>query len=230
MCVEVVHSATTRLSDMSYFAAAHAEFGGIRAVRVLKCPGSMKTSRDLLRAPTWLFGIAALAAVALAFARPVQSQAPEARGLDGVSGTWRLATPNAEGEIDRSIARVVDRMSFFIRGIAQSRIDESVNPERVVRIEPHQERVRVALDDWGPVELSLDGRQRRARSADGQPLRVRAALQGEHLTLVQAANEGARVSYFSGARGGDTMRMTVRVQSPRLPEDIVYRLDYRRVR
>lgn len=47
---------------------------------------------------------------------------------------------------------------------------------------------------------------------------------------MQAANEGSRVSYFSGSQNGNAMRMTVRIQSERLPEDIVYRLDYRRVR
>ena len=190
----------------------------------------MKT-QSLPRVLTPLLAVAAVATLCFAFTRPVRSQVREpGAGLESLDGTWRLATPNAEGEIDRSIARVVDRMSFFIRGIAQSRIDESVNPDRVVRIQPERERVRVALDSWGPVELSLDGRQRWARSTDGQPIRVRAALSGEHLTLVQAANEGSRVSYFSGSPDGNAMRMTVRIQSDRLPEDIIYRLDYRRAR
>lgn len=180
------------------------------------------------RAHLPLFAIAPLAAaLLLPSPRAAVSQAPS---LPPVEGEWRLATRDPERVIDRAIVDVVNEMNFFVRDIAASRIDEALNAERRVAIESGERRVRLAIDRWGPVELPLDGRAQRVRDSRGEPIRARALVRAEHLTLEQITDEGTRVTYFSAGPDPSSMTMAVRVRSPRLPRDIVYHLRFTRSR
>lgn len=173
----------------------------------------------------------AIAPLAAALLLPSPTAVSQAPSLPPVEGEWRLATRNPEAVIDRAIVDVVNEMNFFVRDIAASRIDEALNAEQRVAIESGEaRRVRLAIDQWGPVELPLDGRAQRVRDSRGEPIRARALVRAEHLTLEQITDEGTRVTYFSPGPSPDTMTMAVRVRSPRLPRDIVYHLRFARSR
>ncbi|MGE0790492.1 MAG: hypothetical protein AB7S26_32745 [Sandaracinaceae bacterium] len=143
-----------------------------------------------------------------------------------LEGAWILASRSAEATIDAAITRVTDQMDLIARPIAQSRIDDAVNPEHRIAFDGDAEAIRITLDDWGPVEVHPGGPARRVRASDGTPLTVRARLRAECLVLQQRAEDGARVSFFSP--DGERLTMVARVQSEQLPRDIVYRLPYRR--
>lgn len=175
--------------------------------------------------PVRWIGLFVFALVIYAVLAPLaRSQAPSPPS--DVDGTWQLATPGAERQIDRAIERVTSRLNVFIRGIARSRIDETVNPERRIRIQQDDGLARVSFDDW-TVRVRLGDRPRRVRIGSGEALLVSGAVRNGRLTIVQTASEGSRVSYF-GLRNG-RMQMATRIRSERLPEDIVYHLSYDRV-
>lgn len=147
------------------------------------------------------------------------------QSLRGLSGEWHLASRSAEDDIDASIARVTGQMNVFVREMARSRIDEAVDPEQRVALDVEENAVVVQVGSWGPVRLSLDGRYVRRGDA-GHEIRARALVSRGQLTIEQVTSEGTRVLYFQP--DGDRLRMSVRIRSERLPEDIVHRLPYRR--
>lgn len=172
----------------------------------------------------------AIAPLAAALLLPSPRAVSQAPALPPVEGEWRLATRDPERVIDRAIVDVVNEMNFFVRDIAASRIDQALNAERRVAIESGERRVRLAIDRWGPVELPLDGRTQRVRDSRGEPIRARALVRAEHLTLEQITDEGTRVTYFSRGPDENSMTMAVRVRSSQLPRDIVYHLRFTRSR
>lgn len=155
--------------------------------------------------------------------RPIATR-PET--IDGLEGVWHLADADAEARIDRAVSEVTDQMSFFVRGIANGRIDEAVNPDRRVTIEPAGEgHLRVAIGRGAPVRLPLDGRYVRTTGANGQPVRTRALLRNGSFAIQEVTEQGSRTLYFR--RHGDSLVMATRIRSSQLPADIVYRLRYR---
>src|SRR5688572_26091553 len=61
------------------------------------------------------------------------------------AGEWRLSDRDAEARIDRAVAEVTDQMGFLVSGIANGRLDESLNPDRRVVIDPRGEDVVVTI-------------------------------------------------------------------------------------
>lgn len=168
----------------------------------------------------------ALGVLTLASAPLLDASAQDREPVADASGEWRLTESDAEGTIDREIAEVTEQMNVFIRGIARSRIDGALNADRSIRIDVADDHVLLAMGEWGPVRLPLDGRVVRTEATDGTPLRVRAQIAHGLLTIVQEADEGDRVCYFR--IDGDELTLATRVRSERLPSDIVYHLRYRR--
>lgn len=146
--------------------------------------------------------------------------------VPSMAGEWHLAERDAEAQIDRAITEVTDQMSFFTRGIANGRIDESVNPDERVSIEADGEHVVVAIGEGRPVRMTLNGPAVATTAADGRSLRTRAIVHGGRLSIEEQTDEGTRILTFQPR--GDALVMTTRIRSDRLPDEIEYGLRYRR--
>jgi hypothetical protein len=171
--------------------------------------------------------MALITALAVAFACASRTMAQE-EVARAYAGEWRLADRDAEARIDRAVARVTQQMNFFVRTIASERIDEAVNPDRRVLIEPAGARhIMIAVGRDRPVRLPLNGRYVRAVSPEGRAFRMRAMVAHGQLTIQETTDEGSRVLYFQNR--GDALVMSTRIQSHQLPADIVYQLRYQRM-
>lgn len=151
---------------------------------------------------------------------------PDREIVQSLAGVWQLAETDAEEQTDRAIADVTGQMSFFARGFANARIDEAVNPDERVRIEPAGDDIVVAVGRGRPVRLVPNGPAVRGTGADGQPLRARAILRGDALSIEEETERGTRILTLRPR--GDALVVTTRIRSERLPDDIVYDLRYRR--
>jgi hypothetical protein len=159
-------------------------------------------------------------------AEGVEESAHDGDLVASLAGEWHLAESNAEGEIDRAISDVTGQMNVFARGIANGQIDESVNPDERVSIEAAREGIVVAIGRGHPVSLALNGPAVPTTGADDQPLRTRAILRGGRLSIEEQNDQGTRILTFQPR--GDALVVTTRIRSDRLPDDIVFRLRYRR--
>ncbi len=146
--------------------------------------------------------------------------------MRSLEGEWHLAQSNADTQIDRAISDVTAQMNVFVRGIAKNRIGEEVRPDERVRIEPAGDDIVVAIGPGRPVRLALNGPPVQTVDTDGRPLRTRALVGGDRLSIEEQTEQGTRTVTFQ--LRGDALVMTTRIHSEQLPDDIVYRLRYRR--
>lgn len=176
--------------------------------------------------PSLIVSLSVLAAVLGFGLAPPSGSAQNADVAREVSGDWQLAEGDAESQIDRAVDRVTSQMNVFTRGIAQSRIDEALNPDRRVRLEADGEHVLYAIGNREGLRLPLSGQVVETTDDEGNAIRVRATATDGQLTIEERSERGTRFSYFQPR--GNGLVVATRIRSERLPEDIVYRLQYRR--
>ena len=158
-----------------------------------------------------------------------QEREATANVVQSVAGEWRLPdVESAEADIDQAIGRVVSQMNVFTRPFARSRIDENVNPHPTVSVEPDgAEHVKVAFGDRPEVRLPIGGPAVEITGQNGKPVQVRATVTRGQLRIEETTNQGVRTLSLQ-AQTGDNLVLSARIQADRLPDDIVYRLDYQR--
>lgn len=146
-------------------------------------------------------------------------------------GRWRLAVaePRANQTIDQAVARAADAMPFFARGIARGRLREGT---------PLIRRIDVTFDAAGEqLAVAFDGRRYetpigrtvfRTRPSDGERLRVTQRVRPSGQLEQVFQSDGGTRWYVYTATGEGTMRMDSTTDSDRMPQPMVFALDYRR--
>lgn len=188
------------------------------------------TEARALRASRF-FGLGLVAALVLALASLVPAPSrSQTVPLESFAGTWAFAGGQADLQgMDDAINRVVDQLNLFIREIARSEIHRRINHEqRVVLGVRGDDRMTLALDDWGPVEIPIGGGSNRVRGPGGDQVRVSARFVNGRLVYRQSTPQGVRQNVFSLAGDGARLTMGVSITADQLPADIRYRLTYRR--
>jgi hypothetical protein len=133
------------------------------------------------------------------------------------------------GAMGQAIDRVVDQLNIFIREIARGEIRRRIDAEQRIRVAVvDEETLTVAFDDWGPVRLSVDGSARRVRGPDGENVRASVTYRYGRLIERRIAPRGSRVNVLTLSPDAQRLHMQVRIASDQLPDDIAYRLTYRR--
>jgi hypothetical protein len=167
--------------------------------------------------------------VALAVGAPARSQTA---ALTDFTGSYRFSGRPAERQgLETAIDEVADQLNVFIREIARGEMRRRIQPEDSVRIRVMDETtVALGYGDWGPVELSLGPGGQRVRGPTGDMQRVSLAFERGRLIHRERQGEGERTNVFSLSPDGRRLRMSSRIASDRLPDDIRYRLSFRRTR
>lgn len=150
--------------------------------------------------------------------------------LSAFRGTYVLAGDARElRAMDQAIDRVVDQLNLFIREIARGEIHRRVTPEQRIVLEVFDlERITLAMDDWGPVAVTLGAAPRRIRGRSGDDERLTVRLHEGRLVAQTLASGGSRTSTFALSSDAERLQMHVRIASGQLPADIRYSLTYRR--
>lgn len=174
-------------------------------------------------------GVALVTSALAFFLAPTAShtQAPTLASFDGryVLGADRHELHGMEQAIDR----VVDQMNLFIREIARGEIHRRISAEQRIHLDiTGEDAMSIALDDWGPIEVDVNGRPRQVRGAAGDDVRFSVRYQDGRLTAHTASPRGSRTNVFTLSPDASRLQMSVRITSDQLPADIRYRLTYHR--
>jgi hypothetical protein len=142
-------------------------------------------------------------------------------------GTYQIVRAECD-DIRPVVERVVSKMNFMIRGIARSRLlrTQIWFPAVTVTSNDSEFRIRhVGGTDVGHSNLITPVN---AKAPDGASIQVR-LLPGPPLVQRYESADGVRENIYTLSPDGSRLRMDVRIRSPRLPEEIRYKLVYKRV-
>jgi len=174
--------------------------------------------------------LAAACWVALALT-PVPSSSQTA-ALEDFEGAWVFTRSSRDlSSHEQGIDHVVDQLNIFIREIARGEMRRRIPPEGRVTFRVESETaVQLSIDDWGPHRFELGASPRRVRGPEGDDVRVRLAFQRGRLVHRQVHSGGNRLNTYSLNGDGSRLTLNATIGSDRLPDDIRYRLTFRRAR
>lgn len=182
----------------------------------------------VLRASTLALTVC-LGVVAFAAFAPSPSRT-QTRDLQSFAGRYvHTGTRSELRAMGSAIDRVVDQMNIFVREIARGEVHRRVNPERRIAIQVlDHSTLTVAMDDWGPIRLTVGGAPRQTRDPGGEPTEVSVRFADGRLVHRTQNPRGSRTNVFTLSPDGELLSMQVRIASDQLPDSIRYRLTYRR--
>lgn len=136
-------------------------------------------------------------------------------------GTWRLGSAP---DIQAIIEKCTEEMSFIKRPIARARL-KKLNPayQRLV-IARSGGDFTLQFDARQPISVPANGGAIPWTREDGEKFRVSVKPQGDVLTQHYQGEDGERSNRFSADAKGLTLE--VAVKSQKLPQPLVYRLNY----
>ncbi|MBX3268737.1 MAG: hypothetical protein KF729_00665 [Sandaracinaceae bacterium] len=182
--------------------------------------------------PTWAkTAILTLAALLLGLAAAPPSRSQEV-ALEDFGGTWQFNRTRRDlRDLEEGIDRVADQLNIFIREIARGEMRRRIQPEGRVRFAIQSEtRATIAVDDWGPHAFELGGAPRSVRGPNGDSIRVGLAFRNGQIVHRELHGQGHRTNVFALSPDGTQLTMNASIGSDQLPDQIRYRLTYRRLR
>lgn len=145
-------------------------------------------------------------------------------------GTWHLEQSPREARqvIDAAVDRTVEAMSFFVRGIARSRLREGTPIQREIQLRfEDDDRLTVRFGENDRYTTTL-GRTEVRVSPEGQRMRVTQRFRpGGQLVQAFETDQGSR-TYVYTPTGEGRLHLETTTGSPRLPRPMYFELDYTR--
>ena len=146
------------------------------------------------------------------------------RDLQGVYTLEAAASDSIESAIENGTAD----MNFAIRGLARRRIAQTNPRYERVRLSRSDTTVSVQFDSREALEIPADGRSVPWTREDGGKYNVTAQWSAPQLVMHFDADDGQRINTLVLSPDGLSLKLKVRLTSPRLPKPIEYTLVYRR--
>jgi len=169
----------------------------------------------------WLFVLCLLVAPC------VGSHASQAQELADFVGTFAYVPEQSES-IDAAIDAGVAKANFVVRHIARSRLRKTNYAYGRLAFWVDGDTLCIQMDQRQPIRVPTSGAAVSWRREDGEIFAVSARLVDKALVQEYVAEDGQRLNTFVLDDGGSVLHMHVTVRSPKLEDDVVYRLTYRR--
>jgi hypothetical protein len=147
--------------------------------------------------------------------------------LQQYAGTYQIVREECD-EIRPVVEQVVSKMNFLIRGIARSRLMKTQILFPSVTVISGDSEFRIRHVEGTDVRHSDLSTPVKAKAPDGSAIDVRLSA-GPPLMQSYESSDGVRENIYTLSPDGSKLRVDVRVRSPRLPEEIRYKLVYKRV-
>jgi len=143
-------------------------------------------------------------------------------------GAYEYAGSTKQGKqtIERAIEKVTDEMGILKDGIAKDRLDEALDVLPRIVISVHDDEVSVEFQGI-TYRSVLGGPWVSEVSPKGEKIQVQHRMKNGKLVQEIRTKNGRRVNVFTMQRAKQ-MQISVIVSSPKLPNDIRYKLNYRR--
>ena len=142
-------------------------------------------------------------------------------------GTYNVVPAECD-DIRPVVDRTVARMNFLIRGIARTRLLKTQLAFPVITVMSTASEFRIRHDGGTDVAHTDLATPVRAKAPDGSSIVVRLST-GAQLVQSYESSDGRRENRYTLSADRSKLTVDVLVTSPRLPEDIRYRLVYKRV-
>jgi hypothetical protein len=142
-------------------------------------------------------------------------------------GTYRFAGGSAERRaFSDEIDRVADQFGFVARGFARRRMHGDILIEDGVTIAPSGGEPTFRFDDRR--RIVCDGTWQAVDGSGEDTGRGRCRFNNGRLHFDERFDDTRTFHVFTLSRDGRTLRMSARLENPRLPDTLRYRLTYRR--
>ncbi|MCB9592969.1 MAG: hypothetical protein H6719_09580 [Sandaracinaceae bacterium] len=177
-------------------------------------------------------GIAVCAALLGALAVAPPSSRSQTAALEDFGGSWQFTRSARDTRsLEDGIDHVADQLNLFIREIARGEMRRRIQPEGRVRFRIESEtRVAISIDEWGPLSFDLGSAPRRVRGSEGDDIRAGLSFRQGRIYQREVHDQGHRTNVFSLSPDATHMTMSATIGSNQLPDEIRYRLTYRRLR
>ncbi|HEX6590143.1 MAG TPA: hypothetical protein VF039_14150, partial [Longimicrobiales bacterium] len=144
----------------------------------------------------------------------------------GFVGSWTYASGQGD-VIEAAIERGIDDMNFVTKPIARRRLRATNDAYTTVEVRIVDGTVTTVLEGRA-IESPADGRAIRWTREDGEVLQVATSIRNGTLVQTFTAEDGSRENVYSVSPDGRRLTLQATIRSGRLPQPIVYRLQYER--
>jgi hypothetical protein len=146
---------------------------------------------------------------------------------EGLQGVYAIDVARSDS-IDAAIERAIAEMNFVVRPIARGRLAKTNPRYERIALSRNDATVSVQFDARKPIEMPADGRAVSWVREDGEKFEVSAQWSAAQLIMHFKAEDGERVNTFVLEPDGSSLKLSVKLSSPRLPAPLTYVLAYRR--
>jgi hypothetical protein len=154
-------------------------------------------------------------------------QTGAAQELPDFVGSYAYVAEQSES-IDAAIEVGVAKVNFIVRKIARPRLRKTNVAYQQLEFRLEGDTLSIQMDQRQPIRLPANGDAVPWRREDGELFDVSARLEDNALVQRYNAEDGQRSNAFTLDEDGAVLYMRVTVHSPKLKDDVVYRLAYRR--
>jgi len=146
-------------------------------------------------------------------------------------GSFRwIGTPEETNRISKAVESGAQQMSRLVRMIARNRLTESTRPFQVITFTRNGEQMTAVRDDDNPIVTPLNGKPVEWTRKDGKTFRVSQIAAATAITQIFTDDEdNSRQNIFSLSPDGQSLTLTVTLQSSSFTVPINYSLTYKRI-
>jgi hypothetical protein len=146
------------------------------------------------------------------------------------SGAYELtlSKEQARKKIDRAIESVVAEMNFIKRPFARSALEDKTEPCTDLALAFPGDKISVTCDSKPATVSPADDTIVNYKAQDGETYKVSQKHSGRIVRQTFHGEEGKRINTMLLSEKGDTIEMSVRIESGRLPKPLEYELTFKK--
>lgn len=131
-------------------------------------------------------------------------------------------------KIEKGIEKGIDDMNFITRPIARGKLKDANIAFKTIKIKFSGEKVSIQHDSRTAVSAPTDGSKVSWKREDGAKFKVTQKVSETKITQVFRGENGKKTLIYKFNKDFTEMWVSVRVDSPKLPEPVRYTMKYKR--
>ena len=144
------------------------------------------------------------------------------------AGNYRIDA-KASDNVGNAIEKQTASMNFITRPIARGRLKKTNPAYDSIGIAFPANNISITLDQRKAIVFPASGAAVKWTREDGETFDLSGHVANGVLTQTFVAEDGRRTNTYTLSPDGKTLTLNVKVESPRLPKPVTYKLVYHRV-
>ncbi len=133
-----------------------------------------------------------------------------------------------KAKIEAGIEKAIDDMNFITRPIARSKLNKANIAFKSIKIKFVDGKVSIQQDSRTAVTSPIDGTKVKWTREDGDVFKVSQKVSETKITQIFRGESGKKTMIYKFNKDFSVMWVSVRVDSPKLPEAVIYTMKYKR--